>query len=137
MHSAYPDHVLRFFRREGTVWPPTVHTMPVVQGPTERIPAQRRDLALIHLANDPTADIVRKLNTYTSIDAVKKKDRRFGLGALLTRPALRFTKSYIIKGGWRDGVPGLVHALLDGFYQTVLVAKSIEGRRDTSITDEP
>lgn len=31
---AYPDYQLRFFIREGTEWPPYVHTFPKVQGPS-------------------------------------------------------------------------------------------------------
>ena len=34
------DHQLRFFRREGTEWPPYVHTFPKVEGRTEKIPAE-------------------------------------------------------------------------------------------------
>ena len=49
---AYPDYQLRFFIREGTVWPPYVHTFPTVQGRIEYIPSRRRELALIHLADD-------------------------------------------------------------------------------------
>lgn len=133
IHSAYPDPVLRFFRQEGTVWPPTVHTNPEVKGVIERVDPARKELALIHLANDSVGTIMRKMNSYTDYDVTKKKDRNFGVGSFFTRPAMRFVKSYFIKGGWRDGVPGFVHALLDGVYQTVLVSKSIEARRDTSI----
>ena len=43
------DYQLRFFIREGTVWPPYVHTFPEVQGRVERAPVQ---YAIIHLADE-------------------------------------------------------------------------------------
>jgi len=45
------------------------------------------------------------------------------------RPTWRFTKCYLLEGGWRDGVPGLVYAGLKAIYQFELVAKIIEKNR--------
>jgi len=45
------------------------------------------------------------------------------------RPFFRFFRSYILKGGFRDGVPGFVHAVWEGIYQFTIVAKMIEFRR--------
>ena len=39
--QTYPDPQLRFFKREGSNWPPYVHTFPSVDGATEKIPSQR------------------------------------------------------------------------------------------------
>ena len=131
MHSYYPDSQLRFFIKEGTVWPPYVHTMPKVQGRVERIPASRSDLAFIHNANDSVKMVLDKMNAYTENEVVKRAAKNYGVGALLWRPFFRFFRSYILKGGIRDGVPGFISAMLDGFYQFVAVAKIIEHRRKT------
>ena len=32
MHAAYPDYVLRFFRKDLTTWPAIIHASPIVQG---------------------------------------------------------------------------------------------------------
>lgn len=129
LHAAYPDYVLRFFRREQTTWAPYVHTLPVVVGEVARIDKQRHELALEHLANDSVAVILRKTNDYSDNEQIKRSGKRYGVAALFLRPLVRFTKSYFIKGGCRDGVPGLIHALLDGVYQLVMVAKNIERRQ--------
>ena len=47
--SSYPDYQLRFFIREGTEWPPYVHTFPTVQGKVSHLPKSRKDLAFRHL----------------------------------------------------------------------------------------
>ena len=126
LHSAYPDYVLRFFRRDKTHWPNVIHASPVVDGRVDRIDARRHDLALEHLANDTVADIVRKANTYSGYEVVRRKDKHYGLWALLARPLFRFFKSYVLKRGFLDGVPGLVHAVLDAIYQAVIVLKVME-----------
>jgi hypothetical protein len=124
LHSAYPDYVLRFFRRDVTHWPPVIHCSPKVEGKVERIPRNRRELALEHLANDSVSDILRKSDTYSNYEVPRRRHKHYGLGALISRPLFRFFKSYIIKRGFLDGMPGLIHAVVN-----------IEGRLATSNAD--
>jgi hypothetical protein len=129
LHSAYPDYVLRFFRRDKTHWPPVIHCSPQVEGSTSRIPSSRKDLALEHLANDTVRDILHKTNTYSDYEVERRKHKHYGLWALFTRPTFRFFKSYVLKRGLLDGLPGLIHALLDAVYQATIVMKLMERRR--------
>lgn len=129
MHCHYPDYLLRFFVREGTVWPPYVHTFPEVQGRMEKIPAKRMDLAFIHLAKDGVADILRKTNLYTENELEKKRDKRYSIWAFLWRPFFRFFKAYVLKGGFRDGLPGFIRACLEGHYQFIMLSKKAELER--------
>ena len=128
MHCFYPDYLLRFFVREGTVWPPYVHTFPMVNGRKDKVPAKRKELAFVHLANDPLRLRIDKTNQYTESEVEKKKDKGYGLVALLWRPAFRFFKAYILKGGIRDGKAGFICACYEGLYQFVAVSKIIERR---------
>lgn len=128
MHCHYPDYLLRFFIREGTVWPPYVHTFPEVQGRKEFIPSKRMDLAFEHLAKDSVRDILRKTNLYTENELEKKKDKHYGIVAFLWRPFFRFFKAYILKGGFRDGLPGFIRACLEGHYQFIMLSKMAEKR---------
>jgi len=129
MHSTYPDFLLRFFIREGTEWPPYVHTFPTVKGPTEKIPAKKKELALVHLADDSIKTRLEKTNLYTDNEVVKKANKNYGVGALLWRPFWRFFKSYFLKQGFLDGVPGFIYACLEGVYQFIAVSKIIEKRK--------
>jgi len=123
------DHQLRFFKREGTVWPPHVHTFPKVDGPTERISPSAKNVRLIHLADESVSDLVRKTNSYTDDELYKRLDRHYGLWALFWRPFWRFFRNYFLKLGLLDGQAGLVRAGMDAFYQYVLVAKTIEKKK--------
>ncbi len=129
MHSRYPDYILRFFVKEGTVWPPYVHTLPIVKGTTEYIDKRNKDLALIHLADDSIQTVVAKTNLYTENEIKKKTGKRYGVTALLWRPFFRFFKAYVLKGGFRDGKEGFICACYDGFYQFVAVSKILESQK--------
>lgn len=126
LHCHYPDYILRFIRKDKTHWPPLVHSTPEVDGKVEKIPAHEEQLALIHLANDSVADIVRKTNQYTLNELDRKRHRHYGTLSFLFRPLFRFFKTYILKGGFRDGKPGFIKSVLDGYYQFVFLAKKYE-----------
>ena len=128
MHCFYPDYLLRFFIKEGRIWPPYVHTFPMVNGRKDKIPVNRKDLAFIHLANDNIRSRIDKTNQYTESEVEKKKDKNYGMIALFYRPFFRFFKAYILKGGIRDGKAGFICACFEGIYQFVTVSKILEKR---------
>ena len=129
------DHQLRFFRREGTVWPPHVHTFPTVQGPTERIPTSARNVRLIHLANESISELLQKTDRYTESEIRKHAGHHDSIWALCFRPAWRFFRFYVLQLGFLDGRRGLIQAGMAALYQFVKVAKAIE-RDLKSTTDE-
>lgn len=124
----YPDYILRFFARDNITWPPYVHSIPSVEGQTEKIPANRKELAFIHLANDSIKDRLAKTNQYTDNEVEKKKDKHYGAMALIYRPMFRFFKSYVLKQGFRMGVQGFIYACFEGIYQFIVVCKILEKR---------
>ena len=122
----YPDHILRFFRKATTHWPPYVHSTPEVSGRVEKIPARERQLAFVHLANDSVENIIAKTNQYTRNELERKKHKHYGTFAFFWRPFFRFFKTYVLKGGFLDGKPGFIKSALDGYYQFVFLAKKYE-----------
>ena len=99
---------LRFFIREGTEWPPYVHTFPKVNGRVEKAPRQYK---MLHLADETTVQLIAKMNQYTDSEVDKKADRGFGVVALFTRPLFRFIASFFFRGGFRNGKRGLLGAI--------------------------
>lgn len=132
MKSSYPDYQLRFFKREGTVWPPYVHTFPTVDGPTEKIPKECKELAFIHLSST-TFDQIRKLNEYTENEVNKKKDMKVTFAKMLFSPAFRFFKSYILKGGIWYGKIGLIQAVHNAMYKFVIMQKILETQNKNNL----
>lgn len=79
MHCFYPDYQLRFFIKEGTVWPPIIHADPIIQGRIDKLPRTDENLAFIHLADDSIASRVDKINQYTENEIEKSVIATMGL----------------------------------------------------------
>ena len=118
------DYQLRFLVREGTEWPPYIHSLPKVPGRVEKLKA-RNEARLLHLMDETMHEYITKMNIYTDNETDKKQ---YGTLALFWRPLWRFFKSYVLDGGYRMGTRGLIRAMMAGFYQFVLVSKIIEKR---------
>lgn len=119
------DYQLRFFKREGTVWPPTIHSVPIVKGEVKRAPVS---CPLLHLADETMTEYLEKMNRYTDYEVIKKADRNYGVWALIYRPAWRFFRAYILQGGFVMGKRGLISAMLSATYQLMIVSKIMEQR---------
>ena len=123
--SSYPDYQLRFFIREGTIWPPYVHTFPTVQGKLDHLPQSRKDLAFRHLDDSTHATIVR-LNNYTENEVEKKAGKHVTLFKMVFSPLNRFFKLYFLKGGIFYGIPGYVQAMCSAIYKFTVLCKLYE-----------
>lgn len=130
MRSSYPDYVLRFFKKEGSYWPPTVHSKVSHQGPVVTIPAKRTDLAMLHLANENPRQMIAKMNLYTD-DEIVRRSKSYAPWRVFVDPPFRFFKTYVLKGGFRDGMPGFIHAVHDAIYRFYILAKIQQQRADS------
>lgn len=130
MHSYYPDYILRFFKREGTIWPPNVHSQPQIQGRIANIPKKLKELAFIHLANESISTTIKKMNVYTDFEIKREKriNKKYTILNLIFEPFLRFLRFYVFKGGFRDGIPGFIWACEYAYYKFVTIAKLLEMR---------
>ena len=69
--------------------------------------------------------IMQKGDRYTTLVARQRfeKGRRTGIAQLLGHPPAAFFKKYLLQQGFRDGVPGLMIAMLHAFFTFVKYAK--------------
>ena len=118
------DYQLRFLVREGTEWPPYIHSLPKVPGLVEKLKA-RKEARLLHLMDETMHEYITKMNIYTDNETDKKQ---YGTLALFWRPLWRFFKSYVMDGSFRMGTRGLIRSLMAAQYQFILVSKIIEKR---------
>lgn len=133
MHAYYPDYILRFMPRNGTRWPKKIHSHPQIEGPVYTIPSKNTDLALIHLANEKVGFYINKMNRYTDNEMDRRRNK-YKPWKLLVDPPVRFFKSYFLKGGFKNGLPGFIHAVMDSMYRFTLLAKLEEERREKKNT---
>ncbi|MBN1543286.1 glycosyltransferase family 2 protein [candidate division KSB1 bacterium] len=123
----YPGYVLRLFRRgSGRFNERQVHEGVELDGERARLQEP-----LLHYTDDSLEHYLWKFNRYTSLAAedLALKNRRAGAIDILFRPPVMFVKMYLIKGGFLDGVQGLMLCLLSAAYVAAKYAKLWERGR--------
>lgn len=123
-----PDYHIRFLRKDKADWPPTIHSIVRIDGNVEKVPSNIKGVHFLHLADATLQDRVDKLNRYTNVELQRRRNKKWGIGALAFRPLWFFLRSYFLKQGFRDGRRGIIRAYIDGFYQAILVSKLHEER---------
>ena len=123
--STYPDYQCRFVRKDKVDWPAFIHAKPIINGRTEKIPAKRKELALIH-AQESTSSYFLKICRYTDNDAIKRSGKHVTLAKLVFEPLFYFIKMYFLKGGIFHGIVGYVGAQRLCFYRFLLLCKIYE-----------
>jgi glycosyltransferase involved in cell wall biosynthesis len=105
------DRPLRLFRRGAGRWVGAVHETVALQGSVGQLRS-----ALQHRTIPDMQTFLRKLNEYTTLEAVKleREGRSHRAGDLAVRPVWTFLKLYLAKQGFRDGVEGFVFCALSG-----------------------
>lgn len=126
-HSS-PDYQLRFLRKDKTYWPPVIHRPPVIDGTVRHVPNNLPNVFLKHLDDACISDRIIKMNNYTNCEVGKRKNKSYGYVSMLSRPLWFFIRTYIVQGGFRDGMRGLIRAYMSGMYQIILMAKIIESK---------
>ena len=115
------DRMVRLFRRDkGRYEPFHVHADVVVPGPIGRI-----DACLLHDPYEDFSDYLDTLDRYTTWAAKDLFDRgrRAHWYTFALRPAFSFFRDYVLRGGFLDGVQGLLLCNLSAFYVLVKYAK--------------
>ncbi|MFN8543327.1 MAG: lipopolysaccharide kinase InaA family protein [Candidatus Binatia bacterium] len=123
----YPRRILRLVRRRAATWGGTdPHERPLVQGRVRGLHE-----AILHYTYGGISDHLRAVDKLTAIAARQRADRlRVGAGRLLAEPAWRFVRSYVVRGGWREGIAGLFVAATDAFYAFLRSARIWERGQD-------
>lgn len=126
----YPEYRVRLFRRSKVVWGgQDPHEKPIVSGSIGRLKGE-----LQHYTYRNLGEQFERLHRYASISAKHEFDSggRFSIRQLLLNPILRTVKFYVLKRGFREGLPGLIVAIAEGYYTYIKYAKLWELERGVS-----
>ncbi len=105
--EGYPDWSVRLFHRAHARW----GSEPVHEKVVSRSPVLKLSGDLLHDSAETLEKYLDKQNRYTSIqaEAMHAAGRRANVMQMAISPFLRFLKYYVLRLGFLDGVPGLVH----------------------------
>ena len=113
--SQYPDSQLRLFRKDSAHFPNRhVHEKLVVEGSIGKL-----NNDMLHFPYLNISQFLSKFDFYTRVEAGYLRDSGVRITAgsslrfLVLKPFSRFFRRYFLKGGFRDGFPGLFCAIFD------------------------
>jgi glycosyltransferase involved in cell wall biosynthesis len=123
----YPDWKLRLYRRSRASW--------VGRDPHGRVEVEGRvadlDGELLHYSYRDLADQIGRIQFFSdqAAAALVRDGIPFRLGHLVLRPPARFLRIYLLRQGFRDGLPGFIIACASAFYVFLKYAKHWERSR--------
>ena len=119
--EGYPDWKLRLFDRRAARWSDDpVHERVLTD---ERVGRLEGDL--LHDSAETLHSYLEKQNRYTTLQAqaLYRAGKRASAAKLVLSPLFRFLKFYVLRAGFLDGVPGLVHVSIGCFNSFSRTAK--------------
>ena len=117
----YPDYQLRLYDRRRAGWTGRhVHESVKADGPVQDLGGE-----LQHFAYRDLAHHFQTMDRYTTLAARQmfEDGRRAGLLDLMVHPPAAFLRNYILRGGFKDGVPGLIVSAMNARYVGLKFAK--------------
>lgn len=126
--EGYPDRSLRLFDRRAAAWTEDAVHEQVRVFPGVSLPVGWLAGDLNHDSAEDLSRYLEKQNRYTTLaaEAALAQGKRVSLGRLILSPWVRFIKFYLVRQGFRDGVPGLVHILMGCYNSFSKYAKMLE-----------
>ena len=125
----YPDYQLRLYDRRHARWE-GMHVHESVKVSDGRIGYLKSELQ--HYPYRDLSEHLIRMDRYTTLAARQmfEKGKRATRLELLLHPPVAFARNYILKGGFRDGKPGLIISLVNSYYVMLKFAKLWELQRD-------
>lgn len=120
----YPDFQLRLFKKEAGRYNTTlIHENLILRGRTGRLRGH-----LDHYTIPTIKAHISKMFLYTTLAAQEKARyvKTVGSAKIAGSHVATIFRTYVLRGGWRDGVPGLIIALFAGLYTFLKYAKLYE-----------
>jgi glycosyltransferase involved in cell wall biosynthesis len=112
--------LLRLARKDAGLWQGKVHEVWKVKGKTLLL-----QKALLHYPHSTVETFLKEINFYTDLRAeeLHKKGVKAFWWSIIIYPKAKFVLNYILRRGYKDGVPGLVLALMMSFHSFLVRSK--------------
>ncbi len=120
----FPDYQIRLFMKHVGRYDDTLlHENLIIPGNLETLHSPLDHHSILSIAHH-----VRKMQHYTSLAAMEKLKKIQSVSSLtlMSHHLVIFFKTFILKSGWKDGLPGFVAALFAAMHTFVKYAKAYE-----------
>ena len=120
-----PDHEIRLYDRRCGRWEGGLHANVHVDGPVAHLAG-----FIYHYTYENISAQLKTIDAYsdTAAQDMLADGKHPSMVKLLGNPLARFCRDYFLKGGFREGIPGLVVAVSTMFYIFIKYAKLWEAR---------
>ena len=117
----YPDYQLRLYDRRVSRW----NERPVHESVTTTGQVGRLRSEILHHAYRDVSHHLTTIDHYTTlaVEQMTADARHAHALDLCVRPPLAFVRNYILRRGFRDGVPGLIVSMMNSYYVLLKLAK--------------
>lgn len=125
--EGYPDWSLRLFDRRHARWSDDrVHEKVLIDRAVGTLGGD-----LYHDSAESLENYLEKQNRYSTLaaEAALVAKKRGSVARLLLSPLARFVKFYLLRAGFLDGLPGLVHILIGCYASFAKHAKLLAARQ--------
>lgn len=124
--EGYPDWSARLFDRRRARWSDDAVHEKVLGAPVGTLSGD-----LLHESADDLGRYLEKQNRYTTLaaEALHQRGHRAGMADLALAPLARFLKFYLLRLGFLDGMPGLVHISIGCMNSFMKYAKLMDLRK--------
>ena len=125
--EGYPDWSLRLFDRRHARWSDdAVHEKVITEAAVATLKGD-----LLHDSAETLAAYLTKQNRYTTLAAemALQAGKRASFARIAFSPIVRFIKFYVIRQGFRDGLPGLIHIAIGCTNSFLKYAKMLERQK--------
>jgi hypothetical protein len=112
---------MRLYRKAASYWDGIApHEVAHVRGRIETLTGE-----LLHYTSDSLSDHHRRSDVYASLggEALHQRGQRSGGPTMFVVALAAFVRTYLIKQGFRDGVPGLIIAMSTAYSVFMKFAK--------------
>ncbi len=119
----YPDAILRIYRKSRATWDKGLHPKLHIDG---KIGKLRRPFLHYNYLN--ISHQIGTVDRYSKIASIERvaQGKSDALFKMLMDPPFRFIRDYLFRGGFLDGLPGLIIAVTTAYYVFIKYAKTWE-----------
>ncbi len=137
--NSWPDYLIRFFKKGAVTWKKEIHSQPTVKGNGLTL-LDSEKLAIQHNNYTSVSQFITRAVRYSGIqaDELNAQDYKLKTSDFILKPTQEFNSRFFFAEGYKDGLHGLIFALLQAFAIGLIYIRLWEkqGSADKALTKE-